>query len=77
MIREEQVRELFSLLSSGISLCLASIKTGMDEKTARKYRKEGRMPSDLSERHDWRTRVDPFVAVWPAVKQQLTDNHGL
>ena len=61
MTRDEQVRELFSLLSSGISLCLASLKTGMDEKTARKYRKAGRMPSDLSERHDWRTRVDPFV----------------
>ncbi len=77
MTQDVQVRELFSLLSSGISLCLASLKTGMDEKTARKYRKAGRMPSDLSERHDWRTRVDPFVAVWPAVKKQLAENPGL
>jgi hypothetical protein len=35
MTRDEQVRELFSLLSSGVSLSLASLKTGMDEKTAR------------------------------------------
>ena len=77
MTRDEQVRELFSLLSSGVSLCLASLKTGMDEKTARKYRKESRMPSELSGRHDWRTRVDPFLAVWPAVEKQLTENPGL
>ena len=66
MIRDGQVRELFSLLSSGISLYLASLKTGMDEKTARKYWKAGRMPSELSERHDWRTRVD---RVFPASVQ--------
>jgi hypothetical protein len=77
MTQDEQVRELFSLLSSGISLCLASLKTGMDEKTARKYRKAGRMPSELSAGHDWRTRVDPFAAVWPAIKKQLTENPGL
>jgi len=77
MTRDEQVRELFSLLSSGISLCLASLKTGMDEKTARKYRKESRMPSELSERHDWRTRVDPFAAIWTTVEKQLTENPGL
>jgi hypothetical protein len=77
MTQDEQVRELFSQLSSGVSLCLASLKTGMDEKTARKYRKAGRMPSEVSERHDWRTRVDPFAAVWEAVEQQLTENPGL
>lgn len=77
MTRDEQVRELFSLLSSGISLSLASLKTGMDEKTARKYRRSGRMPSELSEGHDWRTRVDPFAAVWGVVREQLTENPGL
>lgn len=77
MTRDEQVRELFSLLSSGVSLSLASLKTGMDEKTARKYRKAGRMPSELSERHAWRTRVDPFAAVWSVVERQLTENPGL
>src|SRR5471032_438318 len=76
MTRDEQVRELFFLLSSGISLCLASLKTGMDEKTAPKYRKAGRMPSELSEGHDWRTRVDPFAAVWPAIKKQLAENRA-
>lgn len=56
MTQDVQVRKLFSLLSTGHSLRLASLKTGMDEKTARKYRRAERMPSDLSARHDWRTR---------------------
>ena len=49
----------------------------VDEKTARKYRKAGRTPSELSERHAWRTRVDPFAAVWGVVERQLTENPGL
>ncbi len=77
MTLDGQVRKLFSLLSSGISLRLASLKTGMDEKTARKYRKAERMPSDLSARHDWRTRTDPFATVWERVEQQLSEHPGL
>jgi hypothetical protein len=77
MTDDAQVRELFSLLSSGISLCIASLKTGMDEKTARKYRKAGRMPSELSERRDYRTRLDPFSSVWPVVEKQLAESPGL
>ena len=77
MTQDLQVRKLFSLLATGIPLCVASLKTGMDEKTARKYRKAERMPSELSERHDWRTRVDPFSAVWESVEKQLRENPGL
>lgn len=77
MTHDDQVRELFSLLSSGISLPVSSLKTGMDEKTARKYRRAGRMPSELSKDHDWRTREDPFSAVWPKVEQKLAENPGL
>lgn len=77
MTEDVQVRKLFSLLSTGIPLCVASLKTGMDEKTARKYRKAERMPSELSERHDWRTRVDPFSSVWESVEKQLQENPGL
>ena len=77
MTQDRQVRALFSLLSSGVSLRLASLKTGMSAKTARKYRKAERMPSELSERHDWRTRVDPFSAVWESVEKQLRESPGL
>jgi Mu transposase-like protein len=77
MLQDAQVRKLFCLLSKGDSLQLASLKTGMDEKTARKYRKAERMPSELSARHDWRTRIDPFLAVWDQVEKQLQENPGL
>ena len=77
MTQDAQVRKLFSLLSAGHSLRLASLKTGMDEKTARKYRKANRMPSELSACHDWRTRPDPFATVWDRVQKQLSENPGL
>lgn len=77
MTQDGQVRKLFCLLSQGVSLRLASLKTGMDEKTARKYRKAERMPSELSARHDWRTRSDRFSTVWELVEKQLQENPGL
>jgi len=77
MTQDAQVRQLFSLLSSGHSLRMSSLKTGMDVKTARRYRKAERMPSELSGRHDWRTRVDPFASVWDSVAKQLQENPGL
>ena len=77
MTQDVQVRRLFSLLSSGVSHHLASLQSGMDEKTARKYWKAGRMPSELSARHDWRTRIDPFESVWEHVGKQLTESPGL
>ena len=74
MTQDAQVRKLFSLLSAGHSLRVSSLKTGMDEKTARKYRKANRMPSELSACHDWRTRPDPFATVWDRVHKQLSEN---
>jgi hypothetical protein len=49
MIQDSQVRQLKKLLSQGESLKLATLKTGMDEKTVRKYRGETRMPSERRE----------------------------
>jgi len=77
MTQDGQVRKLLSLVGRGVSLRVAALKTGMDEKTARKYQRGGRMPSELSERHWWRTRPDPFTDVWEAVAGQLKENPGL
>ncbi len=40
----------------------------MDEKTARKYRKKGKLPSELKQEHTWRTRNDPFEDAWDGIK---------
>jgi hypothetical protein len=49
----------------------------MSEKTARRYRALGRLPSEVKTEHDWRTREDPFEEVWPQVEEQLRLNPGL
>ena len=48
MVKDGQVRELFRLLTTGKRLAFAARKTGMDEKTARKYREAKQLPSQRS-----------------------------
>lgn len=55
----------------------AAIKAGMDEKTARKYRTQGKLPSELEQAHIWRTRKDPFEEAWDGTKLMLEINPGL
>ena len=61
MVTDCQVRKLMKLLNEEQTLSLASAKSGMDEKTARKYRCLGKVPSEVSKEHSWRTREDPFA----------------
>ena len=70
MINDRQVAQLRKLLAHGESLSRAAWKTGMDEKSARKYR-SGSFPSEQQRPHDWRTRDDPFDEVWDEVFEQL------
>ena len=77
MVTDRQMRRLMSLLQTEQSLQVSADKAGMDCKTARKYRKSGQLPSALRTDHDWRTRADPFIAVWPWVIEQLSLNPGL
>jgi hypothetical protein len=55
---------------------LAADKAGMDEKTARKYVKLGKMPSEVVPLRTWRTREDPFTEVWEEIKQMLSECSG-
>jgi hypothetical protein len=49
----------------------------MDAKTARKYRRLGRLPSELPAQPRWRTQPDPFTEVWEEVRRLLEINAGL
>ena len=71
MIRDGQVRRLRRMLAAGEFLVVAAGRTGMDEKTARKYRDGEKLPSELAKPRTWRTREDPFEEVWPAVLARL------
>ncbi|MGC9199694.1 MAG: IS21 family transposase [Acidobacteriaceae bacterium] len=55
----------------------AAAKAGMDAKTARKYRRLGKLPSEMAVVRRGRTRPDPFVEVWGDVQKLYEDNAGL
>lgn len=65
------------LVSAGEPLGRAALKAGMDEKTARKYRNQGKLPSESRTPHTWRTHPDAFATVWDEVRGLLEVNPGL
>jgi Mu transposase-like protein len=77
MVSDKQVRKLRRLLLMGKSLTVAAARTDMDDKTARKYRRQGKLPCELARSHDWSTRVDPFAEVWAEVCAMLEEQSGL
>lgn len=77
MVKDGQVRELIRLLSLGRTLAAAARKTDMDEKTARKYRRAGKLPSEGATARWWRTRNDPFAKVWSLVEERLREDSKL
>lgn len=76
-VTDAQVKELRRQLRQGGSLQRAAMKAGMDRKTARKYRKLGKLPTEARTPHDWRTRTDPLVEVWPRLQELLEREPGL
>jgi hypothetical protein len=78
MITNTQVRKLRRLDGNGLPKEVAAMRTGMDAKTARKYRRLGKLPSEVKTMdRDWRTRPDAFVEVWPELETLLQVNPGL
>lgn len=64
-------------MQTGNNLAQAAAKSRMDEKTARKYLKQDKLPEELKKRHTWKTRKDPFYRVWDEVKEMLELTPGL
>jgi hypothetical protein len=77
MVTDKQVRKLRRLLLAGKTLAAAAMRTDMDDKTARKYRRQEKLPSELAVPHDWPTRVDPFAEIWAEVCAMLEAQAGL
>ena len=59
------------------NLTRAAMASGMDRKTARRYRDRGVLPSEAAPAHDWRTRPNPFEEVWAEVEALLSTSPGL
>jgi hypothetical protein len=64
-------------VTNGEPLSGAALKAGMDRKTARKYVRLGRLPTQMKQPHTWRTRPDPFAEVWEPLRALLEVNPGL
>jgi transposase len=71
MITDNQYRRLMKLSQTENRSGVAAAKAGMDEKTARKWRRLGHLPSEGQEPRQYRTRLDPFARVWSEVEQLL------
>jgi hypothetical protein len=78
MTTDHQVRKLRRLDGQGIAKEVAAVRVGMDAKTARKYRRLGKLPSEvMSMDRNWRTRPDPFAEVWAEIEAKLQVSSGL
>ncbi len=79
MITDNQWRKLMKNLGDGETLEVAALRSGMDVKTAGKYRGLGKSPCELraESTRTWRTRKDPFEGVWEQIKSFLRNNSGI
>lgn len=76
MVSDQQVKRLWQLTQK-MSLEAAAAKSGMDPKTARKYLRDRRLPSEMRQKHTWRTRPDPFEETWEEIRQLLAGEPDL
>lgn len=75
MVTAQQVRSLMKDLGEGRPLSAAAARSGMSENTGRKYRRESGLAP--REPRKYRTRKDPFEAVWPEIEKLLEQAPGL
>jgi len=60
-------------LQKSDNLTVAAARSGMDRKTAQKYRDEAKLPSEMRTQRAWRTRADPLSGVWGEAEAWLVD----
>ena len=77
-VTDAQVRVLMEEMNKHGKIGRASMMSGMDRRTGRKYVQSGRPPSESGKgERDYRTREDPFVEDWPLISGKLTDAPAL
>ena len=76
MVSDQQVKRLWRIAPK-LSLDVAAAKAGMDAKTARKYLRARRLPSEMQQKHTWRNRPDAFADIWDELEERLQLDPGL
>jgi hypothetical protein len=77
MKNDHEVKLYMSERRKGSSQQVAAARAGMSERTARKYERVGKLPSELKRPHTWVTRANPFEEDWPWVVEQLERDPAL
>jgi transposase len=77
MKKDGEIKLLLDERGKGTKQKLAAARAGMCERTARKYEKAGKLPSQMKKPRTHRTRTDPFVQDWPWVESQITQDPAL
>lgn len=73
---DAQIRKLMKLIQTHTQE-IAAAKVGIDPKTARRYLKAQKVPSQMKGERTWRTRADAFTEVWPKLETMLAQSPGL
>ena len=77
MVTDPQVKRLRKLIHCGKAVAIAAAKAGMSENTARKYLRDGLLPSEVLPDRHWRNRKDPFEDDWEEITEFLQESPGL
>lgn len=77
MKSDGEIKLLLEERRKGTRQALAAAKTGMGVRTARKYEKAGKLPSQLQKPRVHRTRENPFSEDWSWVVEQLRRDSAL
>lgn len=77
MISDRQIRKVIELMQSEPTKAIAAAKAGMSERTARKWAKLGKLPSEVKIAHSWRSREDALLEVWDWIRPMFELNPGL
>ena len=70
---DRKVRKLMEEYQKTGNLLKAALCSALDRKTARKYLKAGKYPSQMRVEHTWRTHPDPFEQHWGLCEGILED----
>jgi hypothetical protein len=76
MVTDRQVRKLLKMKNKHQYLYQAADAAGISSKTASKYLKRGKFPSQCRPEHTWLTRKDPFVDDWSFVEKMMEDTQA-
>ena len=68
---DRKVRKLMQEYQKTGKLINAAMRADLDSKTARKYLRSGKLPSQMRVKHTWRTREAPFKEDWTKAERML------